>query len=69
MAKKAVHYQELQTQLDDVLARLQAPDVQVEEAVALYERGLRLADALEVHLRQAENRITELKLQAGKSAA
>lgn len=62
-------YPELQAQLDAVLVRLQAPDVQVDEAVTLYEQGLRLADALEKHLHEAENRIAELKLQAAKPGA
>jgi exodeoxyribonuclease VII small subunit len=69
MASKTVTYQELQEQLDAVLARLQAPDIQVDDAVRLYEEGLKLADALETHLKQAENRISELKLQAGKTTA
>lgn len=71
MPKKTaiMNYQEVQAQLDAVLARLQAPDVQVDEAVKLYEEGLVLADTLEKHLAEAENRITMLKLQAGKTDA
>jgi len=62
-------YQELHDKLDAVLGRLQASDVRVDEAVQLYEEGLALAKTLETHLQEAENRITELKLQAGKPAA
>ena len=57
-------YQDLSVQLDDVLARLQQPDVQVDEAVKLYEQGLTLITQLETHLAQAENKIEQLKLKA-----
>jgi exodeoxyribonuclease VII small subunit len=54
-------YKELSEQLDIVLARLQQPDIQVDEAVELYEQGLALAGKLEKHLQLAENRIIKLK--------
>jgi exodeoxyribonuclease VII small subunit len=69
MAKKQATYQELQEQLDAILARLQASDIHVDDAVQLYEQGLAIADALEAHLKDAENRITALKLQSAKSPA
>lgn len=66
MPKSAATYQTLSQQLDQVLAALQAPDVQVDDAVKLYEEGLKLVEALERHLDQAENKITELKVRADK---
>jgi exodeoxyribonuclease VII small subunit len=63
MINTADDYQTLYEQLDTVLAKLQAPDVHVDEAVKLYEEGLKLVDALEKHLKQAENKIEKLKLQ------
>jgi len=57
-------YQSLGDQLEKVLARLQAPDVRVDDAVKLYEEGLRLIAALEKHLAEAENKIEKLKLKA-----
>lgn len=62
MEKEA--YQVLSEKLEDVLARLQAPDVRVDEAVKLYEEGLKLVAGLEKHLQQAENKIEKLKLQS-----
>lgn len=56
-------YQILSDKLDAVLAKLQAPDVHVDEAVKLYEEGLKLIAALEKHLKQAENKIEKLKVQ------
>lgn len=68
MPKKEASYQEVNDQLEAVLARLQQPDIQVDEAVALYRQGLELAAALEKHLEQAENTIKQLKLQAAGQA-
>ncbi|HUS26779.1 MAG TPA: exodeoxyribonuclease VII small subunit [Nevskiaceae bacterium] len=64
MTQKA-DYQSVSAQLDRVLAALQQPDVHVDEAVGLYEQGLKLVEQLEAHLHQAENKLTKLKLQAG----
>jgi exodeoxyribonuclease VII small subunit len=60
-------YQEISDQLDAVLARLQQPDIQVDDAVRLYEEGLALAAALEKHLQLAENTIRRLKAAAGEA--
>lgn len=57
-------YQTLSNQLDDVLARLQQPDIDVDEAVKLYEQGLKLIKQCEAQLKQAENKIEKIKLQA-----
>jgi len=63
MATKKTNYQTLSAELDGVLTALQQPDVQVDEAVHLYEQGLKLVAQLEKHLQQAENKLTRLKLQ------
>ena len=63
---KAKDYQGLSLELDEVLAKLQQPDVRVDEAVKLYEQGLKLIEQLEQHLEQAENKIEILKLAAIK---
>lgn len=57
-------YQSLSDQLDQVLAALQDTDVQVDQAVELYEKGLALIAQLETQLTEAENKITKLKLRA-----
>ena len=57
-------YQMLSAELDEVLAALQTAEVQVDEAVVLYERGLKLVAELEKRIKQTENTITKLKLQA-----
>ncbi|HSX31785.1 MAG TPA: exodeoxyribonuclease VII small subunit [Candidatus Saccharimonadales bacterium] len=62
--KKSADYQTLSDELDVVVAALQDPDVQVDQAVILYEKGLDLIAQMETYLTQAENRIEKLKLQA-----
>jgi exodeoxyribonuclease VII small subunit len=61
MAKTKPDYQSLKTELDDVMAKLQRDDLDVDEALKLYERGLELAKQLEDYLKTAENTVRELK--------
>jgi exodeoxyribonuclease VII small subunit len=63
---KTKDYQALSLELDDVLAALQQPGIQVDEAVKLYDKGLQLIVQLEKHLDEAENMIQKLTLAAGK---
>jgi exodeoxyribonuclease VII small subunit len=65
---KQKDYQTLSLELDEVLAKLQQPNVQVDEAVKLYDEGLKLIDQLEKQLVQAENTIEQLKLATTRSA-
>jgi len=60
---KTANYQTLSQELEQVLAALQAPDVQVDDAVQLYEQGLKLVAALQQHLAQAENTIKRLAVR------
>jgi exodeoxyribonuclease VII small subunit len=68
MATKTKDYQELSIELDEVLAKLQQPNVQVDDAVKLYEQGLALIEQLEKQLATAENTIEKLKLAAVQAA-
>lgn len=61
---KTKDYQTLNLELEEVLAALQQPDIQVDKAVKLYDQGLKLIEELEKHLSEAENKITQLKLAA-----
>ena len=68
MPKTSKTYQALEQELEQVLSALQHPDVRVDEAVQLYEQGIALVGELEMRLKQAENKLEKLKLQApGKS--
>jgi len=62
-------YQTLSAELDGVLAALQQPDIQVDEAVRLYEQGQKLVKQLEALVAQAENKLTKLRVQTDQSEA
>jgi exodeoxyribonuclease VII small subunit len=64
MPKTKASYQEMSAELDEILTALQNPEVQIDEAVTLYERGLKLTNILEARIKDTENKITALKLQA-----
>ena len=53
-------FEELQRELDELVARLERGDVPLDEALALYERGEELHRELAARLDRAELRIEEL---------
>ena len=59
MVKKT--YKQLQTELDEVLAKLQSAELEIDEAVGLYKQGQSLLVALEDYLQNAKNEIEHLK--------
>ena len=61
--KKSSSYQELSAELDDVMAQLQADDIDIEVAVKAYERGMTIVRELEKQLKTAENKVKKIKLQ------
>ena len=55
MAKKVeFNYGEKAAELEEIVARLQNPDIQIDEATKLHAAGLELVDELEAYLKQAE---------------
>jgi len=54
-------FQELSSQLDEVLAQLQTDDVDVDEALKLYEQGTKLITELEKRLEAAEHSVRTLQ--------
>jgi exodeoxyribonuclease VII small subunit len=58
---KALSYTELSEELDKVMADLERGDLDIDEAVRCYERGLQIVRELEDYLKSAENKVTELK--------
>lgn len=61
-------YQQLSAKLDAVLEKLQDPNVQVDQAIELYEKGIKLTAQLEKHLKTAENKLAKLKLSQSGDA-
>lgn len=60
MAKTAT-YKDLSAELEQVMHDLEQGDLDIDEAVKCYERGLAIVRELEAHLRDAENKVTQLK--------
>ena len=58
---KAANYQELQAELDAIMLELQREDLDVDQALKHYQRGLELVQELEAYLKTAENKVKELK--------
>lgn len=61
-------FEELQRELDAVVARLERGDVPVDEAIELWQRGEELYRACAVRLEAAELRIEELTAGDDNSA-
>jgi exodeoxyribonuclease VII small subunit len=61
-------YQSLKAELDAILAQLQREDLDVDTALQAYKRGLELVSQLETHLKNAENRVVELKAKSDSKA-
>ncbi|MGH7191988.1 MAG: exodeoxyribonuclease VII small subunit [Candidatus Saccharimonadales bacterium] len=59
-------YEKLRRELDAILADLQGDDLDIDQALKSYERGLELVGRLEKHLKTAENSIRELKANFNK---
>jgi exodeoxyribonuclease VII small subunit len=57
-------FEELQRELDEVVARLERGDVALDEALALWQRGEALYRACAERLDRAELEIEELRLGA-----
>jgi exodeoxyribonuclease VII small subunit len=58
-------FEELQRELDDVVARLERGDVALDEALRLWQRGEELYRACAERLERAELRVEELRLDEG----
>jgi exodeoxyribonuclease VII small subunit len=58
---KEVNYQELKSELDEIMLSLQQEDLDVDKALEHYQRGLEIVQQLEAYLKDAENKIVEIK--------
>lgn len=61
--KSTATYQSLSQELDDVMARLQREDIDVDEAIELYTRGMELVRELQAYLKAAKNTVEKIKLK------
>lgn len=61
MTTKKLDFKTLNARLDEILAKLQSDDLDIDEAVSLYEQGIEVTKQLETYLQQAENKVTKIK--------
>lgn len=61
-------YAELSEQLDEVIVKLQAPEVAVDDATRYYEQAMKIIKQLEKHLAQAANRVQTISAKFAKDA-
>ncbi len=53
-------YQQLQTELQAVLEKLEDPELDIEQSFTEYEKGEKLIAELEKYLKTAQNKISKL---------
>lgn len=68
MAKAKPAYGELTTELEAIMAELQREDLDIDDALKYYQRGLELVQQLEAYLDGAENNVQQLKTKFNQSA-
>lgn len=59
MIKKT--YNQLQTEMNEVLNKLQSTELDIDQALNLYKKGQELIKQLEDYLKTAKNEITRVK--------
>lgn len=65
MSKPTTNYQQLNSELEAILQKLESGEVDVDEALKLFERGQAVVAELERYLTTAENKVTQLKAKYG----
>lgn len=53
-------YSSLNDELDEILAKLQSSDVDIDESLKLYEQGREIINKLQQHLKIAENKVKKV---------
>lgn len=62
MTHKEQDYKSMRAELEALLEAMQSEDLDVDEALAKYERGKQLITQLQEYLQTAENKIVQRKL-------
>lgn len=56
----AVDYRKLNAELDELIVKLQSGELDIDEAIACYERGSEIIAELQTYLKTAENKISKV---------
>ena len=54
-------YKKLSDELDGLLIELQSGDLDIDEAVKKYQRGMEIVTELQKYLKEAENKVKKVK--------
>ena len=68
-SKPSKIYRQLSLDLEAIILELQREDLDIDEALAGYDKGLAIVEQLEAYLQTAENKIRELKLKHANNGA
>jgi len=58
---KQANYHALNAELETILADLQAGDLEIDEAVEKYQRGMEIVEQIQTYLKEAENKVKKVK--------
>lgn len=58
---KDLDYAKLNRELETIVDQLQTADLDIDEAVKLYERGMKIIKDLEAYLKTAESKVSKIK--------
>jgi exodeoxyribonuclease VII small subunit len=67
MAKKTVRFEDSLAELEQLVDRMEQGNLPLEDALALFERGVALARACQKSLQEAEQKVQILVTEAGQS--
>lgn len=59
--KKPLNYKQLNDELDNILAELQNGELDIDQAVKNYERGMEIVGQLQQYLKTAQNKIAKIQ--------
>lgn len=59
--EKPVNFRQAYQELEEIVAWFEGEDLDLDESLAKFERGLELASACQARLKLAENRVTEIR--------
>lgn len=59
--KKPINYRAQNSELETILARLQSGELDIDEALVQYSRGMAIIEELRKYLKEAENKVTKIK--------
>lgn len=62
MTKKSEpSYQQLSQRLDEIMTKIEDPNIDVDHAIELYQEGMELVEQIDQYLKKAETKIDKIK--------